>query len=446
MAVCFLWHFPYPGRSPSGGRYPPPRPVESGLSSAACPRKSNRRIDRLPDATAIITPPRPSIPIIQFAEAREQPDGCGAAAAAQTDSGGRSWRPGRVPGEPRSPFFGIDTRSSTDFLNTPNYLFNPVGICHIKGGDNPSLSQPLWEHPSWPPSSSREANRRNAQLSSGPKSQEGKEKVRLNAVKHGLRAEIIEVLPHEDRVEFARRLDAWFEEYDPRSEIEIHRVRRAAVLTWKIERADRHEIAQLSQSVVAAVKPCLSDLNAPPDMMNEVFVSAADLASFDSSNAGERLRRYQFALERLGPDDGPAWRASLGAGLRPRRNRRSQVFGSRLVNRSRFGIADCGRGGRGRRPGPAGAAPRPTRVSDPTCTEPSQSARGPTRVSDPQCAEQSQFVDWRRETVVGDESEKSDSSDCAGAKSPTGRFRSFGLARYFDREALTGSSQPAPRL
>jgi hypothetical protein len=144
----------------------------------------------------------------------------------------------------------------------------------------------------------REANRRNAQLSSGPKSQEGKEKVRLNAVKHGLRAEVIEVLPHEDRIEFARRLDAWFEEYDPRSEIEIHRVRRAAVLTWKIERADRHEIAQLSKSVIESVRPCLNDSSVPYAQMDEVFVNAADLASFDASNAGERLRRYQFALQR----------------------------------------------------------------------------------------------------------------------------------------------------
>jgi hypothetical protein len=144
----------------------------------------------------------------------------------------------------------------------------------------------------------REANQKNAQLSTGPKSQEAKEKVRLNAVKHGLRAEVIEVLPHEDRIEFARRLDAWFDEYDPRSEIEIHRVRRAAVLTWKIERADRHEIAQLSKSVIESVRPCLNDSGVPYAQMDEVFVNAADLASFDPSNAGERLRRYQFALQR----------------------------------------------------------------------------------------------------------------------------------------------------
>ncbi len=33
-AVCFLWHCPYSNES-SGGRYPPPRPLESGLSSRA---------------------------------------------------------------------------------------------------------------------------------------------------------------------------------------------------------------------------------------------------------------------------------------------------------------------------------------------------------------------------------------------------------------------------
>src|SRR3954471_5491519 len=39
VAVCFLWHFPFPIKS-GGGRYPPPRPTESGLSSMACPRSA----------------------------------------------------------------------------------------------------------------------------------------------------------------------------------------------------------------------------------------------------------------------------------------------------------------------------------------------------------------------------------------------------------------------
>ena len=53
-----------------------------------------------------------------------------------------------------------------------------------------------------------EANRRNAQRSTGPKTEEGKDKVRLNALKHGLCAETI-VLPHEDADAYQQRLDDW---------------------------------------------------------------------------------------------------------------------------------------------------------------------------------------------------------------------------------------------
>jgi hypothetical protein len=144
----------------------------------------------------------------------------------------------------------------------------------------------------------REANQRNAQFSSGPKTQEGKDKVRLNPVKHGLRTEVVNVLPSENPTEFVRRLESLSNDYAPRTEIEIHLVHQLALLTWKIERADRYEIARLSEQVVNAVRPCLNDPTIEPDHLNEVFVDAADLASFDASNDGERLRRHQVSLQR----------------------------------------------------------------------------------------------------------------------------------------------------
>jgi hypothetical protein len=56
----------------------------------------------------------------------------------------------------------------------------------------------------------REANRRNAQKSTGPKTDEGKSKVKLklklNALTHGLYARTI-VLPHEDEAAYRQRLD-----------------------------------------------------------------------------------------------------------------------------------------------------------------------------------------------------------------------------------------------
>ena len=51
-----------------------------------------------------------------------------------------------------------------------------------------------------------EANRRNAQKSTGPKTDEGKDRVRRNAVKHGMTARtIMPVLPQEDPKELEDR-------------------------------------------------------------------------------------------------------------------------------------------------------------------------------------------------------------------------------------------------
>jgi hypothetical protein len=43
-----------------------------------------------------------------------------------------------------------------------------------------------------------EANRRNAQKSTGPKTEAGKATAKFNALKHGMTAEVA-VLPHEDK-------------------------------------------------------------------------------------------------------------------------------------------------------------------------------------------------------------------------------------------------------
>ncbi len=51
------------------------------------------------------------------------------------------------------------------------------------------------------------ANGRNAQRSTGPQTDEGKNKSKFNAVKHGLTAKLIDVLPDEDKAEFDKRLD-----------------------------------------------------------------------------------------------------------------------------------------------------------------------------------------------------------------------------------------------
>jgi hypothetical protein len=83
-----------------------------------------------------------------------------------------------------------------------------------------------------------EANRRNAQKSTGPRTAAGKERARFNAVKHGMRAKTI-VLPGEDTEVYQARLDAWTIDLKPGDDVERFLVGRAVQLSWQLERADR---------------------------------------------------------------------------------------------------------------------------------------------------------------------------------------------------------------
>lgn len=136
-----------------------------------------------------------------------------------------------------------------------------------------------------------DANRLNAQKSTGPRTEAGKEQVRRNALKHGLRAETIRVLPHEDSAEFARKFNLLCDEFRPRTEGEMLLVENATALAWKITRADRYETFHLSRRVSEAAATVAD--GGPQEIFEE-----ASLASFDASNEGERLRRYQFTLLR----------------------------------------------------------------------------------------------------------------------------------------------------
>ncbi len=85
-----------------------------------------------------------------------------------------------------------------------------------------------------------EANRRNAQRSTGPKTPEGKTKVRFNALVHGRRAESA-VLPGEDQNAFNRLLADIMSTWKPQDEMEKILVEQIAVYQWKLARLDATE-------------------------------------------------------------------------------------------------------------------------------------------------------------------------------------------------------------
>src|SRR5438876_2493411 len=80
-----------------------------------------------------------------------------------------------------------------------------------------------------------EANRLNAQKSTGPKTPEGRAAVRLNGVKHGLTAETI-VLKGESQADFTNLLDSLETEHDPATPTEEALVVQLAMATWRLRR------------------------------------------------------------------------------------------------------------------------------------------------------------------------------------------------------------------
>jgi hypothetical protein len=85
-----------------------------------------------------------------------------------------------------------------------------------------------------------EANRRNSQKSTGPRTSEGNAAVRLNALRHGLCARTA-VLPTENAEEFHQLCADLETEWQPQGRTEQYLLEQMAVSQWKAARAARME-------------------------------------------------------------------------------------------------------------------------------------------------------------------------------------------------------------
>src|SRR5579864_6283028 len=81
-----------------------------------------------------------------------------------------------------------------------------------------------------------EANRRNARLSTGPKTEDGKRTSRRNAVRHGLTAETV-IKDLEDANDYAAFELAVTSAYEATTAVERELVLRLASLLWRLRRA-----------------------------------------------------------------------------------------------------------------------------------------------------------------------------------------------------------------
>jgi hypothetical protein len=104
-----------------------------------------------------------------------------------------------------------------------------------------------------------EANRQNAQKSTGPKTPEGRAAVRLNGVKHGLTAETI-VLKGESEADFTNMLDSFEAEHAPTTPTEEALVVQLALANWRLRRL-YHQEAGFYTSKLKTLASIQKDLN-----------------------------------------------------------------------------------------------------------------------------------------------------------------------------------------
>jgi hypothetical protein len=150
-----------------------------------------------------------------------------------------------------------------------------------------------------------EANRRNALLSTGPVTDDGKRRSRQNAVRHGLTAEtVIDSL--EDAEDYAAFETSVTSDYDPQSAVERELILRLASLLWRLRRATAIETGLFKMQAPDLLKfrrpcPARDKREDAFDMYREAIVR--DEKSFLSQNmvdASAGLARSFLRLNELG--------------------------------------------------------------------------------------------------------------------------------------------------
>jgi len=135
-----------------------------------------------------------------------------------------------------------------------------------------------------------EANRKNAQHSTGPKTELGRAHSSYNALRHGLYAHEV-VFPDEDREAYNALLDSLTHDFKPVGKVEMELIRRAADIWWRLGRT-------------AAIEAGYLNPNWSGDPRKERFATSGGplvdgfRVVLDDSSTLDRLGRYESRLER----------------------------------------------------------------------------------------------------------------------------------------------------
>lgn len=145
-----------------------------------------------------------------------------------------------------------------------------------------------------------EANRKNAQKSTGPKSPQGKAIVAQNAITHGLTASKF-TIPGEDDQRFDNHCAAILADLEPAGPMETMLAERIAKLSWNLDRinnlqsaaihtlADKTQRANITTSIFHEVQPL--------SIEDGTLLGKLAVKDFANDHVLERLLMYERRLE-----------------------------------------------------------------------------------------------------------------------------------------------------
>ena len=146
-----------------------------------------------------------------------------------------------------------------------------------------------------------EANRRNALRSTGPRTEDGKQRSRVNALRHGLTAETV-VGSLEDAEDYKAFEAAIIADYEAETAVARELVLRLASLLWRLRRANAIE-ADLFEIQVEALRQrqLAVATQTPDDTVYKTLKSTAsqETGEWQQSNSDQRGGEYKTSIRHL---------------------------------------------------------------------------------------------------------------------------------------------------
>jgi hypothetical protein len=151
------------------------------------------------------------------------------------------------------------------------------------------------------PDARARANRANSRHSTGPRTDSGKQRSSLNALRHGLTAASA-ILPSEDQAAYDAHRRGFFDEYQPATPTETHLTQELADTSWRLNRVPLLEAALLDRadSDIVDSHRALATLGLHYQRLSRQFQKAVDtLREIQSKRRREQERHLKDAAALL---------------------------------------------------------------------------------------------------------------------------------------------------